>query len=362
MSAVPATPVPPLFEPLTIRGTTFRNRVVVSPMCQYSSTDGFANDWHLVHLGSRAVGGAGLVIAEATAVVPEGRITPYDLGIWKDEHVEVLARVTEIIRQHGAVAGIQLAHAGRKASTARPWEGGRRIPESAGGWRPVAPSAVPFHASEPPPVELTRDGIEQVIAAFAAAARRALRAGFQVVEVHAAHGYLLHEFLSPLSNRRDDEYGGTLENRTRLTREVVRAVRAEWPPALPVFVRISATDWVDGGWDTDQSVELARQLKPLGVDLMDCSSGGLVPGVKIPDAPGYQVPFAARIRREAGMLTGAVGRITRPEQANAIVATGEADVVLLAREMLRDPYWALHAARVLGAPAQWPIQYHRAFD
>lgn len=362
MPAVPATPVPPLFEPLTIRGTTFRNRVVVSPMCQYSSTDGFATDWHLVHLGSRAVGGAGLVIAEATSVVPEGRISPYDLGIWKDEHVEMLARVTDVIRQHGAVAGIQLAHAGRKASTARPWEGGRQIPESAGGWRPVAPSPIPFHASDGPPVALTRDGIEQVIVAFAAAARRALRAGFQVVEVHAAHGYLLHEFLSPLSNRRDDDYGGSLENRTRLVREVVRAVRAEWPAALPVFVRISATDWVEGGWDTDQSVELARQLKPLGVDLVDCSSGGLVPGVKIPDAPGYQVPFAARIRREAGVLTGAVGRITRPEQANAIVATGEADMVLLAREMLRDPYWALHAARALGAPAHWPIQYHRAFD
>jgi 2,4-dienoyl-CoA reductase-like NADH-dependent reductase (Old Yellow Enzyme family) len=362
MSAVPVAPIPPLFEPLTLRETRFRNRVAVSPMCQYSSTDGFANDWHFVHLGSRAVGGAGLVMAEATAVLPEGRITPYDLGIWKDAHVEGLTRIALFIRQHGAVAGIQLAHAGRKASTARPWEGGRQIPESAGGWRPVAPSPIPFHHSEPPPLALDRKGIEAVTAAFVASARRALAAGFQVAEVHAAHGYLLHEFLSPLSNQRNDEYGGSFENRTRLLREVVRAVRAEWPAALPVFVRISATDWVEGGWDTDQSVELARQLKPLGADLIDCSSGGLVPGAKIPDAPGYQVPFATRIRREAGIATGAVGRITRPEQANAIVSLGEADLVLLAREMLRDPYWALHAARALGAPAQWPIQYHRAFD
>ncbi len=352
----------PLFSPLAIRGVTLRNRVAVSPMCQYSSTDGFATDWHLVHLGSRAVGGAALVFTEATAVTAEGRISPADLGIWDDAHVAGLARCVAFINERGALAGMQLAHAGRKASTAPPWEGGCQIDEANGGWTPVAASAVPFHHTERAPRALDAAGIRGVIDGFVAAAERARRAGFQVVEIHAAHGYLLHEFLSPLSNQRDDGYGGPLGHRMRLTLEVAKAVRAVWPAALPLFVRISATDWAEGGWDIEQSVELARRLRELGVDLIDCSSGGLVPGVSIPVAPGYQVGFAARIRRDAGIGTGAVGLLTNAAQANAVIADGQADVVLLARQMLRDPYWTLHAARELGVRAPWPDQYLRAAD
>ena len=351
-----------LFAPLTMRGVTLRNRIVVSPMCEYSSVDGFANDWHVVHLGSRAVGGAGLVITEAAAVVPEGRISPADLGIWKDEHIDVLARITAFLREQGAVAGIQLAHAGRKASSARPWEGGRQIRPEDGGWIPVAPSPLPFRESEVTPHELDRAGIRHVIDAFVAATKRALTAGFEVVEIHAAHGYLLNEFLSPLANVRTDEYGGSFENRIRLTLEVTEAVRAAWPGHLPLFVRISATDWVDGGWDLPQSVELAKRLGLLGVDLIDCSSGGTSREQKIPVTPGYQVPFAETIRCEAGIATGAVGLITEPAQADAIIAEGKADMVLIARQMLRDPYWPLHAAKALGMDVPWPIQYTRAKD
>ena len=353
-----------LFSPLRLRGVEMRNRVGVSPMCQYSSVDGFANDWHWLHLGSRAVGGAGVVIAEATAVTADGRISPADLGIWSDAHVEGLARCTRLIAEHGAVPGIQLAHAGRKASTAPPWEGGKALSPEEGGWRPVwAPSAIAFGRSSPVPRALDKDGIAAVVRAFASAARRAREAGFRVVEVHAAHGYLLHEFLSPLSNRRDDRWGGSFENRIRLTCEVVDAVRGEWPDELPLFVRISATDWADGGWDVAQSVELCRVLKERGVDLVDCSSGGLVPGVQIPVGPGYQADFAARIRREAGIPTAAVGLITAPDQADRLVRDGAADLVLLARELLRDPYWPLRAARALGvASAPWPKQYLRAAD
>ena len=333
-------------------------------MCEYSSVDGFANDWHLVHLGSRAVGGAGLVITEASAVVPEGRITPQDLGIWKDEHVAMLARIVEFLHSQGAHAGIQLAHAGRKASMQRPWQGERLLSPAEGGWEDVmAPSAVAFREDYAKPHELDAAGIARVKEAFAAAARRALAAGFDVVELHAAHGYLLHEFLSPLSNKRGDEYGGSFENRVRLLVETVDAVRAVLPAGMPLFVRISATDWADGiggGWDVDQSVELARVLKGHGVDLIDTSSGGNVAGAKIPTAPGYQVPFAERIRREAQVATGAVGQITEAKQADAIVREGQADLVLLARQMLRDPYWALHAADELGAEVTWPAQYLRA--
>ena len=326
-------------------------------MCQYSSEDGFASDWHLVHLGGRAAGGAGLVIAEASAVDPRGRITAADLGIWKNEHIPMLARVAAFVRSQGAVPGIQLAHAGRKASTKPPSQGGAAIaPSEPGGWQTVAPSAIPFNPGEPVPSELSIDEIQGVIHAFAAAAQRALSAGFDVIEIHAAHGYLLHEFLSPLSNRRTDEYGGAFENRIRMLLETVGAVRAVWPNRLPLFVRISATDWAEGGWDIDQSVRLAAELKKAGVDLVDCSSGALVPHVKIPLGPGYQVPFADRVRNEAGVLTAAVGLITEPAQAEQILAEGRADLVLLARAFLRDPYWPLHA----GADAV-PVQYARAF-
>ncbi|HET6230898.1 MAG TPA: NADH:flavin oxidoreductase/NADH oxidase [Longimicrobiaceae bacterium] len=352
-----------LFTPLTLRGITFRNRIGVSPMCQYWSRDGFASDWHLVHLGSRAVGGAGAVIAEATAVTADGRISPQDLGIWTDAHVEPLARCVRFIHEQGAVAGVQLAHAGRKASTFRPWQGRGYVPEADGGWRPIhAPSAVAFDEGDPVPEALTEDGIRGIVAAFRDGARRSLEAGFRVIELHAAHGYLLHQFLSPLSNRRTDAYGGSFENRTRIVREVVSAVREVWPEELPLFIRISATDWVEGGWDVEQSVELARVLGPLGVDLVDCSSGGLVPRAKIPVGPGYQAGFAERIRHEAGIATAAVGLITDPEQANGLVAGGTADMVLLARQMLRDPYWPLHAARRLGVKIAWPVQYERAAD
>ena len=350
-----------LLTPVTIRDLTFRNRIAVSPMCQYSSQDGFATDWHLVHLGSRAVGGAGLVMTEAAAVEPRGRISPQDLGIWKDEHVDFLARIADFLRQHGAVAGMQIAHAGRKACTRRPWEGGGVIAQSEGGWQPVAPSALPFNDADPAPAELTTAGIIEVVEAFVAATRRALRAGFQVVEIHAAHGYLIHQFLSPLSNHRTDQYGGTFDNRIRLALEVTEAVRGVWPSGLPLLLRISATDWVEGGWDIGESVELARRVKPLGVDLIDCSSGGASPAQKVQLAPGYQAPFAARIRQESGVMTGAVGLITTAQQADEIIRTGQADMVLLAREFLRDPYFPLHAAKALGVEMKAPEQYARAF-
>jgi 2,4-dienoyl-CoA reductase-like NADH-dependent reductase (Old Yellow Enzyme family) len=350
-----------LFDALSIRDLTFANRVFVSPMCEYSSIDGYANDWHFVHLGSRAVGGAGLVLTEATAVLPEGRISPQDLGIWSDDHVESLARIVRFIHAQGSVAGMQLAHAGRKASTYRPWEGHGTVPEQAGGWKKVvAPSAVAFADVYPMPHALTGDGIQEIVAAFAQSARRACDAGFRAIEIHAAHGYLIHEFLSPLSNHRQDAYGGSFENRTRLLREIVGAVRSSWPERAPLFVRISATDWMDGGWDIQQSVELARGLRAIGVDLIDCSSGGNVPRATIPVGPGYQTPFAAQIRKDAGIMTGAVGLITASGQAEQIVGTGQADAVIIARELLRDPYWPLRAARELGQAVSWPIQYLRA--
>jgi 2,4-dienoyl-CoA reductase-like NADH-dependent reductase (Old Yellow Enzyme family) len=350
-----------LFDTLQIRDVTFANRVFVSPMCEYSSTDGFANEWHFVHLGSRAVGGAGLVLTEATAVLPEGRISPQDLGIWKDDHIEPLARIVRFIQGQGSVAGMQLAHAGRKASTYRPWDGHGTVPESAGGWKKVvAPTAAAFTNGYPMPEALTSEGIHEIVTAFASAARRACEAGFQVIEIHAAHGYLIHEFLSPLSNHRQDDYGGSFGNRTRLLGEIVAAVRAVWPQRAPLFVRISATDWVDGGWDIQQSIGLARRLKDIGVDFIDCSSGGNVPHAKIPVGPGYQTPFATDIRRDAPIMTGAVGMITSPVQAEQIVVTGQADAVLLARELLRDPYWPLRAARELGQTISWPVQYLRA--
>ena len=349
-----------LFTPLTLREITFRNRIFVSPMCQYSSQGGMPTDWHLVHLGSRAVGGAGLVMVEATAVTPEGRISPGDSGIWSDAHAQAFKRITAFITEQGAVPAIQLAHAGRKASTAAPWEGDQPVPPGADGWQPIGPIAIPFSPKFPVPREMTRQDIVQTTDAFRQATRRSLEAGFQVVEIHMAHGYLLHEFLSPLSNHRTDDYGGSRENRMRLPLEVAAAVRAVWPNKYPLFVRISATDWKEGGWDLDQSVTLCRKLKDLGVDLIDCSSGGLVHDAKIPVGPGFQVPFAEGIRRDAGIATGAVGLVTRPEQAEEILATGKADVVLLARELLRNPYWPLHAARVLGVDVTWPRQYARA--
>lgn len=350
-----------LFSPLKLRDVTFRNRIFVSPMCQYSSLDGFPTDWHLVHLGSRAVGGAGLVMVEATAVAPWGRITPHDSGIWSEAHAEAFSSLARFIKEQGAVPGIQLAHAGRKASTDRPWLGGGPIPERGGGWIPVAPSALPFAPGHPVPRALGEDEIASLVARFADATRWARLAGFEVVEIHAAHGYLLHEFLSPLSNRRDDAYGGSLENRSRFPLEVVRAVRAAWPAHLPLLLRLSCTDWVDGAWDLPQAVELARRANREGVDLVDCSGGGLVPNVRIPTGPSYQVPFAEAIRREAGVASGAVGFITEPAQAEEIVSLGKADAVLLARELLRDPYWPLHAAHDLGVDVEyWPVQYHRA--
>ncbi len=352
--------MPHLFEPLGLRSLALRNRLVVSPMCEYSSVDGFANDWHLVHLGARAVGGAGLVFTEATAVTPAGRITPDDLGIWKDEHVERLAQIVRFVREQGAVAGIQLAHAGRKGSTLTPWKGSGEAPPSAGGWTPFGPDERPFAPGFPAPRALDRAGLADVVAAFVSAARRALAAGFQAVEIHAAHGYLIHQFLSPLSNARGDEYGGSFDNRIRLCLEVVDGVRAVWPEAQPVWVRISATDWTAGGWDLEQSVELARRLRPRGVDVIDCSSGGNVPKADIPVGPGYQTPFAERIRREAAIATAAVGLITDPAQADHVIRTGQADCVVMARELLRDPYWPLHAAHALGHDAPWPPQYQRA--
>jgi 2,4-dienoyl-CoA reductase-like NADH-dependent reductase (Old Yellow Enzyme family) len=352
--------MPHLLSELRLRDITLPNRIGVSPMCQYSCVDGFANDWHFVHLGARAVGGAGVVFTEAAAVTPEGRISPQDLGVWSDKHFEPLAPIARFVDAQGGIAGIQLAHAGRKASTYRPWSGRGAVPEALGGWRPVAPSAIPFAEGYATPQELTLDQIKALEQAFATAAARAHAAGFRVIEIHAAHGYLMHEFLSPLSNKRTDAYGGSFDNRTRFLRESVAAVRRVLSEASPVFVRISATDWVDGGWDVDQSVELARQLKGLGVDVVDCSSGGNVEKAEIPVGSGYQVPFARRIRHEADIATAAVGTITGAAQADQIIRNGEADVVLLARELLREPYWPLHAARELGYPMPWPAQYLRA--
>lgn len=332
-------------------------------MCEYSSVDGFANDWHLVHLGSRAVGGAGLILTEATAVTSEGRISPRDLGIWKDEHIEMLARCVAFMKSQGTIPGIQLAHAGRKASTDVPWRGGKFIHPDEGGWWPIfAPSAIPYYEQNPPPVALDKNGIDRIRSAFVEGARRSFEAGFDVIELHAAHGYLIHEFLSPLSNQRNDEYGGSFENRIRLATEIITDVRNVWPDRLPLFVRISATDWAEGGWDLEQSVELARIIAPMGVDLIDCSSGALVPGVKIQTGPGYQTHFAEYIRREANVRTGAVGMITNAGHANEIITSGKANVVFLAREMLRDPYFALRAAKVLKADVKWPDQYLRAKD
>lgn len=353
-----------LFDPFTLKSVTLRNRIGVSPMCQYSSEDGVANDWHMVHLGSRAVGGAGLVIVEATAVSPEGRITPGDAGIWGEHHVEPLARINRFMQQHGAIPGIQIAHAGRKASAALPWKGGDHLAESDGGWAPIAPSAVAFgDGLDKVPHALTTSEIQRVQTDFVAATKRALAAGFQWLELHAAHGYLAHEFLSPLSNQRTDEYGGSFENRIRFIVETTRAVRVVWPDHLPLTARLSCSDWVEGGWDIEQSVELARRLKAEGVDLIDCSSGGVVPHAKILVGPGYQVPFAERIRREAGIATAAVGMITKARQADEIVGSGKADIVLLARELLRDPYWPAHAARELAQAAAVPppLQYARAW-
>jgi 2,4-dienoyl-CoA reductase-like NADH-dependent reductase (Old Yellow Enzyme family) len=348
-----------LFSPFTLRDTTFRNRVFVSPMCQYSSDDGMPNDWHLVHLGSRAVGGAGLVMVEATAICPEGRISPSDSGIWSDAHGQAFERITRFVSARGAVPAIQLAHAGRKASTRVPWESDmpETVPPERGGWEVVAPSAIRFSPSYPMPRALEEHEIERVLSDFVAAAERAARAGFEVVEIHAAHGYLLHTFLSPLSNHRTDRWGGTFENRTRIVVEAVRRVRAVF--AGPVFVRISGTDWADGGWDLPQSVALARLLKQAGADLVDCSSGGLAVHQKIPVGPGYQVHIARAVRAEAGIPTGAVGLVTDPAQAEAILAAEDADVVLLARAELHDPYWPLHAAHALGDEVKWPVQYER---
>jgi 2,4-dienoyl-CoA reductase-like NADH-dependent reductase (Old Yellow Enzyme family) len=352
-------PMSHLFAPLKIRNVTFRNRIFVSPMCQYSSNEGAATDWHFVHLGSRAVGGAGLVMVEATAVSPEGRISPTDSGIWSDALAASFLRITRFIKEQGAVPGVQLAHAGRKASTAQPWNGGGPVPVDRGGWKPIAPSAIPFDSGYPVPREMTERDIESLVEQFVAAARRSADAGFELIELHSAHGYLLHEFLSPLSNHRTDQFGGSPANRMRLPLRVAAEVREVWPSGLPMFVRISATDWVEGGWDLPQSIELAKELKKIGIDLIDCSSGALVPHAKIPVGPGFQVPFAEAIRRDAGIMTGAVGMITDAQQAEQIIANGKADAVLLARKLLNDPYWPLHAAKELGASAKWPVQYER---
>jgi 2,4-dienoyl-CoA reductase-like NADH-dependent reductase (Old Yellow Enzyme family) len=350
--------MPHLFDPLSLRSLTLRHRIMVSPMCQYSCEDGLATDWHLVHLGSRAVGGAALVMTEATAVTPEGRISPRDLGIWSDAHAEPLSRIVRFLHDQGSAAGIQLAHAGRKGSTKVPWLGEGAVSASDGAWQPVGPGTEPFAPHYPLPRALDCAELAAVVQAFANAAHRAYDAGFDLVEIHGAHGYLVHEFLSPLVNARTDKYGGTFDNRIRLCLEVIDAVRRVWPDNLPVQLRISATDWIDGGWDIEQSIALSRAAHDHGVDLVDCSSGGAVPA-KIPFGPGYQVPFAERIRREAGVPTGAVGLITKPEQADAIVRSGQADCVLLAREMLRDPYWPMRAATALGHPLSWPAQYLR---
>ena len=349
-----------LFSPLTLGELTIRNRIFVSPMCQYSSDNGLPTDWHMVHLGSRAVGGAGLVMVEATAVSPEGRISPHDSGIWSDQHARAFAPIARFVESQGAAPAIQLAHAGRKASTARPWEGHAEVPVSGGGWQTIAPSAIPFNDVYPKPRAMTQDDIEMVLRQFVDATHRSVAAGFRVIELHMAHGYLLHEFLSPLSNHRTDDFGGSLENRMRFPLQVAQAVRKAWPAQRPLFVRISASDWVEGGWDLPQSIRFCGELHKIGIDLIDCSSGGLAAHAKIPLSPGYQVHFAQAIRRQVGIATGAVGLITDPKQADEIIAGGKADAILLARAMLRDPYWPLHAAQALGVDVRWPIQYERA--
>lgn len=352
--------MPHLFSPLKIRSIELKNRIVVSPMCQYSADNGFANDWHLVHLGSRAVGGAALVITEATAVSPEGRISPGDLGIWSDEHIPILKRITTFIEEQGSIAGMQLAHAGRKASHAAPWTGGKALTKQEGGWQTLAPSALPFSEGEPIPAELGITEINTIKTDFRNAAARALKAGFKVIELHAAHGYLLNEFLSPHSNKRTDQYGGSFENRIRFLVELVETVRESWPLELPLFVRISATEWKEGAWSEEDSVKLAEILKDKAVDLIDCSTGGNIPNIKIPLVPMYQTPFAEHIKKQTGILTGAVGLITTPEEANHIIESGKADIVLLARELLRDPYFPFRAAHELKQEINWPVQYERA--
>lgn len=349
-----------VFKPLTIRSINLKNRIVVSPMCQYSSVDGFANDWHLVHLGSRAVGGVGLVFTEATAISAEGRITHHDLGIYKEEHLDNLKRITGFIKQQNSVAGIQLAHAGRKASHHRPWDGGAALKGNENPWITDAPSAIPYKEGEPTPHELSKEEIKKIVADFRQAAIRAKEAGFEVIELHGAHGYLLHEFLSPISNERNDEYGGSFENRIRFVLEITEAVRTVWDESLPLFVRLSATDWVDGGWTIEESIELSRILKTKGVDVIDCSSGGNSPAQKIPVGPLYQTPLAERIKKEVGIMTGAVGLITTSQEANDIIAKGQADLIIMARQLLRDPYFPLHAAKELGVDVPWPVQYDRA--
>ena len=349
-----------LFSPIQIKNLQLKNRIVVSPMCQYSAEDGFANDFHLVHLGSRAIGGAALIIQEASAVSPEGRISAGDLGIWKDEHLPMLKKITSFITAQGAVAGIQLAHAGRKASANPPWAGGNQINEGPGSWTTVAPSAIPFHEGDRAPIALDQQGIDQVKADFKAAALRSLNAGYEVIEIHAAHGYLIHQFLSPLSNLRTDQYGGSFQNRIRLLLEVIDAVKEVWPSENALFVRISATDWAEGGWTDEEAVELAKVLKPLGVDLIDCSSGGLSEQQQIPISPGYQVQFAEKIKEATGVLTGAVGLITSAKQAEEILDAQQADLIFLARALLRDPHFPLHAAMELGDDVPWPKQYERA--
>jgi 2,4-dienoyl-CoA reductase-like NADH-dependent reductase (Old Yellow Enzyme family) len=349
-----------LFTPIKLRELELKNRIVVSPMCQYSAEGGMPNQWHLVNYGSRAVGGAGLVMVEATAVCPEGRITPGCTGLWSEQHSEAFRPITDFIRQQGSVPGIQIAHAGRKASCDAPWNGSKYLPIGSGGWHTVAPSAIPVTPAHGVPHALAHDEIEHVVELFADATRHALVAGFEVAEVHCAHGYLLNEFLSPLSNERNDEYGGSMENRCRLPLRIARTVRDLWPQQWPVLVRISATDWVEGGWDLKQSIQFAKWLKEIGIDLVDCSTGGLILDARIPVAPGYQTPFAAGVRKEAAIATGAVGMITSPEQAEQILVDEQADLIFLARELLRDPYWPLRAARELGVDVSWPIQYARA--
>ncbi len=349
-----------LLSPITIRDIKLRNRIAISPMCMYSATDGFANDWHLVHLGSRAVGGAGLIIQEATAVSPEGRITPGDLGLYRDEHIEMLQRITSFIHQQGAVAGIQLAHAGRKASCASPWDGGKQIKKSDGGWTTEAPSAIPFYPEDEMPHALGFEDIQKVISDFKIAAQRALKAGYKVIDIHSAHGYLIHQFLSPISNHRTDLYGGIFENRIRLLVEVTEAVRSVWPSNFPLFVRLSATDWAEGGWNIVESVRLASVLKQKGVDLIDTSAGGMVHKPDITPGPGFMVPYAGKIKKESGILTGAVGLITQPKQAEEILQNEQADLILIARESLRNPYFPINAAKVLGDEIDWPKQYLRA--
>ena len=349
-----------LFDRLEIRSIRFKNRIAISPMCQYSSVDGFANDWHLVHLGSRATGGAALVIQEATAVTKRGRISPDDMGLWKDDQIEPLQRITAFIKKQGSVPGIQLAHAGRKASMNSSWKGGKQVEVSDGGWIAQAPSAIPYNDEYPFPEAMTKEDIIQVRKDFKSSAIRSLEAGFEVIEIHGAHGYLIHSFLSPLSNHRTDEYGGSFENRTRFVREIINDIRSIWPERLPLFLRISSTDYSPDGWDLTSSVRLSVLVKQLGVDLIDCSSGGLTPNVRIPLGPGYQVPFAETIRKEAGIMTGAVGLITTAAQANEIIETGKADMILIARASLRNPHFPLAAAKELGKDIEWPVQYLRA--